>query len=198
MATICKPPAPIVIPPGRPSIFLAGSIEMGTAEHWQARMEQALSDVDVLLFNPRRDDWDASWVQSIDHPQFRQQVEWELHALERVDLIPMYFSPDTKSPITLLELGLWARSGRLLVCCPEGFWRKGNVDIVCSRYNVSTFACLEALIAATRLWCLQRSPTCSKRSPLKLKFLTTQEKKGYRLRVPQVPLLRALGPGGRN
>jgi hypothetical protein len=31
---------------------------------------------------------------------------------------------------------LFARSGKLLVCCPEGFWRKGNVEIVCARYGV--------------------------------------------------------------
>jgi hypothetical protein len=27
----------------------------------------------------------------------------------------------------------------MLVCCPEGFWRKGNVDIVCEKYNVRVF-----------------------------------------------------------
>jgi hypothetical protein len=51
----------------------------------------------------------------------------------------MNFLPDTKSPISLLELGLYASSGKMLVCCPEGFWRKGNVDIVCEKYNVRVF-----------------------------------------------------------
>ena len=49
----------------------------------------------------------------------------------------MYFDPNTKSPISLLELGLFAKSGKLIVYCPEGFWRKGNVDVVCKRYEVA-------------------------------------------------------------
>ena len=52
------------------------------------------------------------------------------------DLIAMYFDPHPEklSPITLLELGLHAKSGKLLVCCPDGFLRKGNVQIVCDRF----------------------------------------------------------------
>src|SRR5262245_38118182 len=107
MATILKPPAPIVLD-GRPSVFLAGSIEMGQAEDWQTIVTRALADLDVLLLNPRRDEWDASWLQTIDDPQFRGQVEWELEAQERASLIAMYFAPATKAPITLLELGLAA------------------------------------------------------------------------------------------
>lgn len=49
----------------------------------------------------------------------------------------MYFDPSTKSPISLLELGiLTANPEKVLVCCPEGFWRKGNVDVVCQRYGI--------------------------------------------------------------
>ena len=58
----------------------------------------------------------------------------------------MYFDPNTKSPISLLELGLFAQSKKLIVCCPEGFWRKGNVDIVCDRYNIPNYDSLEKLL----------------------------------------------------
>lgn len=124
-----------------PSIFLGGSIEMGKAENWQERVSAALRHVDVLLLNPRRAHWDASWEQSIDNPPFREQVEWELDALDHADHIFMYFAPETKSPITLLELGLYAAKSpqKLVVTCPQGFWRKGNVDIVCNRHNVRQF-----------------------------------------------------------
>lgn len=57
----------------------------------------------------------------------------------------MYFSPNTKSPISLLELGLFARSGKVRVVCPEGFWRKGNVDIVCQYYNIPLYENFETL-----------------------------------------------------
>ena len=37
-----------------------------------------------------------------------------------------------------MELGLFAgrMPGKLIVYCPEGFWRKGNVDITCKYYGV--------------------------------------------------------------
>jgi hypothetical protein len=133
MARVVKPPAPLPGDLRTPSVFLAGSIEMGAAEDWQAQVERALQDLDVLILNPRRDAWDASWVKSIDNPPFREQVEWELAGLERASVVAMYFAPSTKAPVTLLELGLCARAGRLVVCCPEGYWRRGNVEVVCRR-----------------------------------------------------------------
>ena len=129
------------------TIFLAGSIEMGKAENWQEMVAGLLKDEDVILFNPRRDDWDSSWEQSIENGQFREQVEWELRAMEHADRILMYFDPTTKSPISLLELGLFASSGRLIVVCPKGFWRKGNVDIVCKWYNVEQVETIAEAVA---------------------------------------------------
>lgn len=126
-------------------VFLAGSIEMGAAVDWQREMADLLSAEDCNVMNPRRDDWDASWTQEVSNNQFLEQVSWELHWLERSDLVVMYFAPGTQSPITLLELGLFAQSGKLIVCCPEGFWRKGNVDIVCARYGVRTAETLDEL-----------------------------------------------------
>ena len=136
-----------------PWIFLAGSIELGKAEDWQAIIAACFDTGTVL--NPRRDDWDASWEQSIDNPQFKEQVDWELTALENSDIILFYFSPGTQSPITLLELGLVTGYldppvPQVIVCCPEGFWRKGNVDIVCERYGLMTVESLEALCAVAK------------------------------------------------
>ena len=122
-----------------PSIFLAGSIEMGTAKDWQSIFYEEIYHRPVTIFSPRRDDWDASWEQSMDNPNFYEQVSWELDRLEECDVIAMYYDPNTKSPISLLELGLYARSGKLIVCCPTGFWRQGNVAIVCSKYGIPLF-----------------------------------------------------------
>jgi hypothetical protein len=117
-------------------IFFAGSIEMGAAEDWQETLAEHLAGYEVEILNPRREHWDSSWVQSIDNETFREQVEWELSGLEAADLVLFFFDPATKSAISLLELGLYARSGKAVVYCPDGFWRKGNVDIVCTRYNI--------------------------------------------------------------
>jgi len=130
------------------SVFLAGSIEMGKAENWQERITNELKKFNVVILNPRRDDWDSSWEQKIDNPKFREQVEWELDAMNKADVIAMYFDPSTKSPISLLELGLHATNceKKLLVYCPEGFWRKGNVDIVCRRNGITNCISMQDFI----------------------------------------------------
>lgn len=145
--------APNPIPPHKTTVFLAGSIEMGSAEEWQAFAAEHLGAAGYIALNPRRDDWDSSWVQSIDNPQFCEQVEWELGALDRADYIILYLSPGTQSPISLLELGLFATRGKLLVVCPEGFWRKGNVDIVCRHYGIPQYeTLLSAINALDKTW----------------------------------------------
>lgn len=129
---------------------------MGKAVEWQATVTKALEDLEVLICNPRRVTWDASWINSYESEHFRLQVEWELDAMEKADLILFYFAPDTKAPITLLELGLHAR-GKGIVCCPEGYWRKGNVDVVCRRYGIPQVDTLDELIARARKELRQRS-----------------------------------------
>lgn len=150
MSTHLRPPTALPDPIHEPSVFLAGSIEQGVAQDWQSLFVQALSPLDVLIFNPRREAWDASWVQSIDNPEFRQQVEWELQALEQANVIALYLDPSTRSPISMLELGLFAHTNKLIVCCPEGFWRKGNIDIVCARYHIEQATTLDELILKTQ------------------------------------------------
>ncbi len=159
MARILKPPAPLLLADGERSVFLAGSIEMGRAEAWQAVVEGALADLSVAVLNPRRDEWDASWVQSIDNHLFRGQVEWELDGLDLATVVAVYFAPTTQAPITLLELGLFARSGKLVVCCPAGYWRRGNVEVVCARYGVPLVQNLSDLVQAVRGRLLDAPPS---------------------------------------
>lgn len=150
---IIKPPTPITrdVDPNLPSVFLAGSIEMGAAKNWQNQAIDFYEEqgVELTIYNPRRDDWNSSWKQEFENPQFYQQVNWELDALSAASLIIMYFEPSTKSPISLLELGLFAESDKILVCCPEGFWRKGNVDIVCEKYGIPNYSNFEDLLQAS-------------------------------------------------
>jgi len=122
-------------------IFLAGSIEMGEAKEWQ---QQAIDLFDslipekqknnYLILNPRRPDWDSTWKQEYENPPFYEQVKWELNGLKVADYVIVYFDPATKSPVSLLELG--AFYNKAVVVCPEGFWRKGNVDIFCEEFKV--------------------------------------------------------------
>ena len=147
---VIKPPQPI-LPLKNKAVFLAGSIEMGKAVNWQQYLITELRGEDVTIWNPRRDDWDISQEQSISNAYFVEQVEWELRALEFADIIALYFAPNTKSPISLLEFGLHTKSGRLIVCCPKGFWRKGNVDVVCRRYGVTQVNTINNLLEKIKM-----------------------------------------------
>lgn len=132
-----------------PIIFLAGSIEMGNAELWQDKVSSALSEYECTILNPRRDDWDSSWEQTIKNDNFREQVEWELSSLDMSDIIFFYFDPNTKSPISLMELGKYIDEGKkLFVVCPDGFWRKGNIEIICNKYNQELYNDLDVALDA--------------------------------------------------
>jgi hypothetical protein len=145
---ICYPPHPIETSDF--SIFLAGTIDMGYSRNWQQEvityLDRQAINKKLTIFNPRRKDWDNSWVQDMDNPAFNQQVNWELDALEAADLIILYLEKDSKSPISLLELGLFADTEKVVVCCEKGFWRKGNVDIVCQRKGITIFENIEDML----------------------------------------------------
>ena len=148
-STVVTSPAPVPANDSRPKVFLAGSIDNGAAADWQAEVSAALAGMDVIILNPRRADWNPAWQSSTDEPEFVRQVRWELHALEQADVVLMYFAPGSQSPVTLLEFGLHARDGKLLVAAPDGFWREANVDITADHYGIPRFASLASLIEAT-------------------------------------------------
>jgi hypothetical protein len=147
---LIKPESPNQQTENRISVFLAGSIEMGKAEDWQVAVEKELKEFEVTVFNPRRNDWDSSWEQKESSDQFNYQVNWELNRLEESTVVFMYFSPGTQSPISLLELGAFAGRSHMVVCCPTGFWRKGNVDIFCTRANVPVYENFEDAVGALK------------------------------------------------
>ncbi len=68
-------------------------------------------------------------------------VDWQKDVVELFEK-----APGSKSPITLLELGLFAKSGKLYVVCTEGFYRYDNVRITCAKYGVPVYASLTEAI----------------------------------------------------
>lgn len=147
MIRVLTPPNFLLLRRDHVSVFLAGSIEMSKAVDWQSEVIERLAYLDRVTFlNPRRPDWDSSWKQDKDDPQFSQQVKWELEGLERADFIALYLAPGTVSPISLLELGLHLRTGKVILCCPSGFARKGNVDITAARYKTPVLETMDEFI----------------------------------------------------
>lgn len=137
-------------------IFLAGSIEQGKAEKWQSKVVQSLVDYDVLILNPRRDDWDPTWTDN--NRNLVNQIKWELSGLDQSDLIFFYFDPKTISPITLLEFGRYMGqlNKEFIVVCPHGYFRKTNV-VVTTKYvtfgNTKVLNTLDQGIDVLQKWC---------------------------------------------
>lgn len=124
-------------PRGVKSIFLAGTTSKVDNYDWRERLSTAISDMSVTVYNPYRPDWDSSWREEIDFAPYREQVEWELEKQEKADIVVIYFHPATQAPISLLEFGLCARvPGKAIIVCPEGYWKRGNVQITCKKYGI--------------------------------------------------------------
>lgn len=123
------------------SIFLAGSIEQGLAEEWQSKVIEYLKDSNVVVLNPRRTSWDSSWNIDPHDKRLQGQINWEQEGLVYSDIVFFYFAPNTMSPVTLLELGEvlgwnFASDQKIVVCCPEKYWRYSNVLHTCKRFGV--------------------------------------------------------------
>lgn len=117
------------------TVFLAGTIDNGEGKNWQQDTIETLSNFDLpylTIFNPRRD----SWAANASEEEVLKQIDWEQEHLEKADLIVMCILDESKSPISLMELGQWADSGKLVVFCTGKFWRHTNVKWMCDNYNI--------------------------------------------------------------
>lgn len=146
MVTLYKSPE-VVNDSDNVKMFLGGTIEMGNSVDWQSEVVEALDGYNVDIYNPRRSDWDSSWKQSITNEKFVEQVTWELDHIEKSDVVIFNILADSKSPITLMEIGLVSNLRcRVLICCEDGFWRKGNIEVMCERYNMDLFDNMNELL----------------------------------------------------
>ncbi|KAK1960979.1 hypothetical protein LY78DRAFT_662526 [Colletotrichum sublineola] len=139
---ICPLERPPATPTTGKSVFLAGTTSKGD---WRKHLADSVSHLPVIIFNPFRPDWDSTWREDVSDERFRDQVEWELEMQERADIIVVFFEQDTEAHISLLELGLCARSGKAIVACSERYKKRGNVQAVCARYGIPLVANLESL-----------------------------------------------------
>lgn len=130
------PDYPEIYDDKRISIFLAGTIDQGNSHNWQNDFMNVFQDWDIDIYNPRRPHWNTTIDPTLVSNELENQVNWELDHLECSDLIVMRLLSSSLSPISLFEFGLFLGKRDIIVYCEEGFWRKGNVDIICDRYNI--------------------------------------------------------------
>lgn len=129
------------------SIFLGGAIDMGSAEDWQKKLIADLNHLDILILNPRRDDFRVWEEQSKDNPYFKEQVMWELVQQQLADIRVYYLPAGSQCRITLLEIGLFCRDKEHVIFCEKGFDRKGNIDVVCETFGLCRATDYDDLLA---------------------------------------------------
>jgi len=117
------------------SIFLAGTIDNGDSIDWQKKLIEKFKDTDFKIYNPRC----KNWNKNASKKELEYQIKWEQEHLDNADLIIMVLSDNSKSPISLLELGLYATSKKILVFCTDKFYRFDNVRLTCEKYNIPLF-----------------------------------------------------------
>ena len=118
-------------------VFLAGTIDNGNSVDWQQTVIDEMKDYGVTLLNPRRKIWNPN------NQDLVAQINWELDALHYCDVIFMYFAPNSLSPISLLELGLFIDKKPMIIVCPKSFYRYINVKVVCEECNTQLYETLE-------------------------------------------------------
>lgn len=146
-------------------IFFAGTIDNGDSEDWQKDLycKLCFHDIAVIelgqnyctpekcnitIFNPRRENWNENTTQE----DLEKQIKWEQEKLDEADLIIMYLAENSKSPISLLELGLYGQTGKVIVYCTNKFYRYTNVKLTCEKYFIEFHDTLDHFEIADRVF----------------------------------------------
>ncbi|KAI0454469.1 hypothetical protein F5B21DRAFT_504371 [Xylaria acuta] len=131
---------------GTKTVFLAGTTGAVGNVDWREQLSASLSEYPITIFNPNRPDWDSTWREDITFDPYREQVMWELDKQAKADLVVVYFHPATLAPISLLEFGLSAQvQGKVIAIAPEGYARRGNVQIVCQKFGIEFLDTIDKL-----------------------------------------------------
>lgn len=117
---------------GRLCVFLAGVLG-----DWREEVVRDLQDLDVVIFDPVRKDWDSTWVESVDDVRFVEQTLWEFWRQAEAGLVLFYFgSAEADGVVTMMEFGLWAGTGRAVVLESPDFRKWGYIRVICGELGV--------------------------------------------------------------
>ncbi|ADV51145.1 hypothetical protein Celal_3901 [Cellulophaga algicola DSM 14237] len=121
-------------------IFLAGSMAPNQSVNWRTQVVKSLPNSYQFL-DPTNEHHDT-----LNALQMKKHVEWELDAMAMADIVLLNFLPNALSPISLVELGLYASFKKLYVVCPKAFYKSSYVVTLCERYHTPTFKTLQEAI----------------------------------------------------
>ncbi len=124
----------------KPSIFLAGSMAIGDRMNWRTRA--------INTFEKRYHLFDPTNVHHADlnDSEMSKHIKWEWEALKHSDAILFNFNAESKSPISLLELGMYIRSEKIVVVCPKEFYQSHYIETLCSEEQVPLFQSIEEVL----------------------------------------------------
>lgn len=131
---------------GMPSIFLAGGIS--DCPDWQKEIASQLKDENVILLNPRREDFPMDDPNASFH-----QIKWEYDHLRKATAVIFWFPKETMCPIVLFELGTWIVSKKpILIGMDREYERKQDVQIqsVLERGDTEFYYSVGELALATK------------------------------------------------
>lgn len=134
----------------RTNIFLAGGVTY--CPDWQQKVidqllkERCLSDKDITIYNPRREEWD---INSGEEESIKQ-IEWEAKRFMKSNIFSFYFcNSESPQPITLFELGRYATlakdyydsdwKDRIIVSIENGYSRDLDVETQCRLMGIKAF-----------------------------------------------------------
>jgi len=131
------------------SVFLAGTIDNGDSLNWQDKVIIELINLgkSCKIYNPRREHWNPNPSKE----EMEAQIKWEQESLDKANIVAMVLLDDSKSPISLLEMGLYAKSGKLVVFCTPNFYRWDNVRLTCEKYNIELVQDINPLVIANKI-----------------------------------------------
>ena len=128
----------LFMPSSGVKIFLAGSIDQPEDNHWRKRAIDFMRDswfnakennTSITVYSPRRDD--NTWLPEYEN----EQATWDMSMLAMVDYIVLHLTGDTISPVSLLELGMFAGDPRLRLSVDDSYSRKQIVELYYTYYG---------------------------------------------------------------
>jgi hypothetical protein len=133
------------------SLFLGGGIT--SCPQWQPIMVGLLSDTDLAVLNPRRQQFDVT-----DPAVEEEQIIWEFRHMERATAILFWFCAETLCPITLFEYGKWVTQDKPLFVGHHPEYRRRNdlrIQTRLVRRRQKVHDSLEAMAEEVKKWVLK-------------------------------------------
>ena len=123
----------------RHRVYFSGAM---TGEDWQSKFTTKLEDLRVDVFCPR-------YPSSHTVPAPDGLFEWEIDHMSIANVIAFNFISNEDCSSALIALGMYARTDRIIVCCDDEFYKKGDIDALCDREDIPQVDSLDLLIKWT-------------------------------------------------